>query len=621
MKSLEYFANNKKIQILVLVKVSIIIFTSFVIITNFIPFYNGNDSYFYAITTIDLANGSYGFTNELLKETGSDIFIPDKWVQTQYNTAIPKSSTGLFGFSTISFLLGSYYGLFFLGPLFGILLLIISERIATKMFGELAGLVTLILVSTDAIVLFVSKNLLTDNIFTVFFILGCFFMIRFFQERKDRLIFLSSILFVISTFVRINGGVSFPIEIFALGIFSFFYLKDRKTEITSANYTLTRFISVNIKSKKFFKTIIFIFIPWLIFLLFWFSFNDYYFGDPSVNYRESTLPEDSNLRFESMAVNLSSDRFEWIKLFSSRLLPDYFQFHLLDITDSDFTSPTFRNWSSLLVLAIFIPALALSFIYKKNRIEIIIFSAMILTTLLFYSARVDDPSNTLWVSQSTQSRYMIMSFVLTSMIFGFMMENIWTYFRKISLIRTKLFKIILKGFFLFLITMFLFYVFYESTSVQAILNSDFNFNNPFELADRYPLDTEGLSENSIIVMGNSKSLDYNTIPYNPQLSRQFTFEWNEKLIPTEPIEKLKKLHKDGYEIYTFKDEVSDNQRKYFQYLETGHGIILKEYSKTFCQMIIVGIENIGKNETSISDGKCYWSPKKVNVLLSLEDPN
>ena len=219
--------------ILKLVKISFIAFTSIFLILNFTPFYYGYDSYLYGTATIGIVDGSYEYTNELLDQTGSDLFHPSGWTITNDNTAIPKSSIGIFGFSTISYLLAGYFGLFYLGPILTILLIIVSERIATKIFGEVAGFLTLIIVGTDSIILWTGLNLLTDNIFSLFFILGSFYLIKFFKTRKESIIFLSSIFFVIAAFVRINGVIAFPIEMFILGFFALKSIKNEKSKFLS----------------------------------------------------------------------------------------------------------------------------------------------------------------------------------------------------------------------------------------------------------------------------------------------------------------------------------------------------------------------------------------------------
>ena len=144
---------NKTTLALNVIKISIIIFTSIYLIGNFAPYHMGSDSLLYGISSVNLANGSWGISNELLQETGSIEFVPPQWVKTVQNTAVPLGNPGIYGVASFFYLLAGYSGLFYLGPIFTILLLIFSERIATKLFGRFTGLITLVLVSTSGIIL------------------------------------------------------------------------------------------------------------------------------------------------------------------------------------------------------------------------------------------------------------------------------------------------------------------------------------------------------------------------------------------------------------------------------------------------------------------------------------
>jgi len=335
---------NKDLSILDFIKIAIIVITSFYLLANFIPFYDGNDTLVYAVSAISLATtGTYEVTNDLMQEAGGMPFIPRQWVNTVHDTAIPIGSSGIYGLATIAYILGGNYGLFYLGPIFAVLLLIFSERIATKLFGSLAGLVTLVLVATDAMIFLNGRWLLTDTIFTVFFILGCFYLIRFLQQKRDSLILFSSIFFAISTFFRINGVIFFPFEILiVVGYFSFQKIKQKKDLNTKSINKSSSLLFLQTKSKKLFKIGIFLLIPWLVYFLFFFSFNAYFFGDPLTSYQEQlaeckcgkdNLPEKDEI--VSNLFKFNSDRFEWIKYDSVPLLPDTVQSFLLNISTYD----------------------------------------------------------------------------------------------------------------------------------------------------------------------------------------------------------------------------------------------------------------------------------------------
>jgi len=194
----------KSISILDLLKIGIIILILFTLLTNIKPYYGGGDDYDIAIAGINFAKGSYGITNELWQKTGTYLFVPQHWYETKQDVLVPVTSPGIVILSALSYIIGGYYGLFFLGPLLTILFLIISERVATKLFGSFVGLVTLLLIGSDWRIFKVGVELLTDNIFSVFFVLGIYFLIKFFHEKKDKLILFSSIFFCYICFFQVQ---------------------------------------------------------------------------------------------------------------------------------------------------------------------------------------------------------------------------------------------------------------------------------------------------------------------------------------------------------------------------------------------------------------------------------
>ena len=171
--------------IILLTKISIIIFISFYLITNFNPYYEGNDAYSYAITAKLLANGTLFYSNSLSESTGSVEFIPqDHFYIKNENIALPAGYVGFFGLTTFVYLIAGNHGLFLLGPISGIIFLIISERIASHFFGKYVGLLTLLFLSTNHYIFRTSLNLQTEAIFSIFFILGCYFLISYFKNNK-----------------------------------------------------------------------------------------------------------------------------------------------------------------------------------------------------------------------------------------------------------------------------------------------------------------------------------------------------------------------------------------------------------------------------------------------------
>jgi len=262
-----------------LTKLTIIVLMSIFLILNFFPFYQGSDSLLYGATGVNLAKGTYGISNELLKESGSLYFVPPQWKITVHNTAIPLGSVGIYVLSAFSFILGGYYGLFYLGPIFTILLLIFSERIATNLFGKLAGLLTLVIISADFMIIsYVGSRLLTDNIFAVFFILGCFFLIKYSRQNQNTDIFLCSVFFATSALFRLNGLLFFPIEILLIvGLIIFQRFKNNSKSKFNQKIFITKKSFQKLKLKSISKTIFFFILPWIIFFIIFFSYNTYFF--------------------------------------------------------------------------------------------------------------------------------------------------------------------------------------------------------------------------------------------------------------------------------------------------------------------------------------------------------
>jgi len=371
------------ISIIGIIKIAFIIFVSFSFFTNINPFYNGGDDYVYAITGIDLSNGKYGYTNELWTETERIEFIPQHWKETNQDVLVPVSSPGIIATSAFSYLIGGYLGLLFMGPIFSILFLIISERAATKWFGSFVGLISLILVGSDLIIFRVGVQLLTDNIFSVFFVLGVFYLMKFFHLKQEKLILISSIFFVISSFFRFNGLLFLPIEVLlVIGYFVFQNISTSRLKLNSNNILSMKTFS-KFNTKRILKISALMILPWLSIFLFYFSYNDYYFGDPLTSYYESR-GLDSQYLFSSFFI-FNEDRFDSIKFYSIEFLPDIIGFNLLKFSYNDLIDPL-ENLLTIFSFFILILAVGISLYDKNKRIEIFVLLSFILGLLLFYSS-------------------------------------------------------------------------------------------------------------------------------------------------------------------------------------------------------------------------------------------
>jgi len=594
----------KSISIIDAIKIGIIILVSFTLLTNIIPYYSGGDDYDIAIAGINLAKGSYGVTNELWQKTGGNIFVPQHWFETEQDVLVPVSSPGIIVTSALSYLIGGYYGLFYLGPLFSILFLIISERVATKLFGGFVGLFTLVLLGSDLNIFQVGIELLTDNIFSVFFILGVFYLITFLRSKKEKFILISSIFFVTAAFFRFNGLIFLPIEVsLVVGYFIFQNISTSRRELTSKNF-LSKISLSKINSKKILKISALMILPWIAILSFNFTFNDYYFGSPLITYY-SFWGLSSEYLLDSFFI-FDFERFDSIKSYSIVFLPDLLGTNLLNSSLEIYKS-ILTNFLSIFSFFIFGIALLITLLRKSKRTEIIIFIPFVLGLLLFYSSDYS-------ISIGQADRFMIPTLPLTFTIFGFILHRIY----KIILVKfsgkqSKMISTSFRKGSVILLAIFLFASFLISPSFQEITRKDFIIN-PKIIPDRYPLDPEGLTEHSIIVENSGKrALEYNAIPHLPVKGSWFIRinELDPTKVPILPILNLQRTLDEGYEAYTFKFHNILFQPLYFRYLESEHGIILQDYSKTFCKMVI--IENIPESseEEIESDDICYMYRGKV----------
>lgn len=561
--------------ILKIFKISIIIFVSIYLIGNIVPYFEGSDSFVYGITAIQLSQGSYGITNELLQNTGHWEFVPFQWVKTNQNVAVPGTNIGLPVIGAFFYLIGGYGGLFYLGPIFTILLLISSERIASNLFGKYVGLLTLIFVATNLFILRVGTELLTDNIFTLFFIWGCFYLIKFFQNKKENHLLFASIFFTIATFMRITGAISLPIEIILVGGYFLFQIKIKKNHEIHTK-------TITIKPRKILKTIIFITVPWILFLLFWFSYNNYYFGDPMTNYNNIVGPYP--VWYEkgppSSFFEFDSQRYEFIKGYSKFLLP--YPISAIHQITENYDEVLGKNFLGIISILIIISSLAVSLNDKNKRMEIIVLATFIVLFIGFFSSSYITPSDR--ILYGLIDRYVIPIMPLFFMMLGYLIIRILkrtsieqTYIRNLH----NTFKILFIGF----LIAFFGVAFYYSPPLQLLENEDFTFKDPGKLDNRYPLNLEGLSKNSVVVVTKgSWAVDYGATPFNPFWGYRIAGNFDPTLLHKESIDILKETISEGYDVYVFKKSSYHSDKPFFKYLSDNHGIILKNYSNTFCKM-------------------------------------
>jgi len=620
--------NRKRIRNLSLydvIKIGIIAMVAFYLVGGYSAYFESGraDAYLYAVTTIDLFNGSFGFTNDLLQEDGSWDFVPYMWTKTVHNTAIPIGDIGIYGFTSFFYLIGGLYGLFYLGPILTIAFFVIAERIATNLFGKFVGLLTLVFLASDFIILWIGIQLRNDNIFTIFFILGCFYLIKFFKDKKDTSILLCSIFFATGTLIRLNGIITFPLEILlVLGYFGFHEYSQRKNESKNSLFFMKKIFS-KIIQKDFLKKTLLLFIPWLIFLGFYMSFNQYYYGDPFTDYfdeRPRTLDfeTDSKMSF----FKFDSWRFTWLNFYSVGFLPDIFKdfiFNLIPgIRDNLGGNPV-----GILSFLILFSTLVISLYYKQKRKEVLVFTVFILGIILFFSSGFLHTSNlnaeNYQPTLFSRDRYMIPVLPLYFMIFSLFIFLIWKVFLNRIISPSKKFYNSYRNGILLVATVFMIITLFYSTPVQKAWNIGINVNDPNWSIQRFPLDSEGFSEeDSIILEGRRYAYEYDAIHFFPYWGYwdKLRFEFDRESLPQEPIEKLNQLMDEGFSVYVFKEQYrSAKDTKYYKYLEAEHGFILKEYSPMFCKMEKIDTVSLLSNDTLKSDENCH------PIRSIADDPN
>lgn len=576
--------NNKIDFLILIIKIAIISFGAFSVIGNFIPFYEGANPYYVGASAVKFAQGEFILSNELLEKYGTDEFVPGNWFVTNQNTAVPSHSTGLISLASIFYQIGGYYGLFYLAPIFFIILLVVSERISSKIFGNVAGLITLLILATSNLLYRISIELMTETVFSVFFILGIFFTIKFVKERKNYQIFLASSLFVYSTWIRMAGLISFPIEIiFVITYFTIIEIKNIKNDKGSINLKKLYVYGIKkVKGKKVLKTFGFLILPWMILLLGNMMFFSYFFDDPTANYNTIERMKNFDYSTDSL-VDFESKDFENIKIYSKYLLP-YQIPGIYNQLDTNFDNYFGENWPGLIGLFFLVFIAFISIKTKDHRIYIILFTIFIISHVWFYSAIT-------WEERSADgkeipARYMIPVFVLYSMIIGFIVQKIL----KLNGKKYRAVLKIIKALTIISLTIFFIGAFYFYPSVQ---NGEIYFKDPNKYSEKYPLDLEKIPTNSIILASNS----IRVIEYDGLIS----YDANPPRTQSYSVELLKKLSDEGHEIYMFKKPFTYNTLEIRNTLVEEYNVILKEYSKTFCKVEFSDLKNTKSDEGCLNN--------------------
>jgi len=584
-------SKNSQINLLVnLAKIAIIVMVGVFLIGFFFPFYDyPNDSRGYGLYSMRLFGGEYEFSSELLSSTGKNEFVPASWIKTQNNTAIPDSMPGITFLGAVFYAVGGENGLFYLGPIFAICFLITSERIATKFFGTYVGLLTLCFLATNEIFFWVGRGLLTSNVFSLLFLVGCFYLIKFLQYKENKSIFLATVFLMIPSFFRLNGIIIFPIEIVIVGsYFVISYIRKSKNQISGG------ILNHNTK-KQILKIFALILIPWIIFALFFGAFNWYFFNDPSTSIYTATDNPRITLDLEQENQMISVD-LERLKKYTNHFLPyPINRLSELSTTSDDslnsmyVISELFPSDSSLaqissnynlgiITLIVMMGSIIIGFKVKEHKTQLITFSIFIFSFILFYSL------SPIAITRQGSGRDILPVLPLFFMMLSYMILKILQFPIKDSYSKNKCMWLrTLKLITFSALILFIPISFYFADYSQIIKNEGWVIKNPGEYQGKFPLDFEGISKESVIFTYYQtwSVIAYGATPFTPSWGDDVDEEYYHSMSQT-----LKDTIAEGKEVYIMKDPKLIDEKVFYKEFFSSDDFVLKEYSNSFCQIII-----------------------------------
>jgi len=582
-------SGKKKLDSVILIaKICIIIFSAYSVTANLIPFFEGSNPFFYGVNSVLFGEGKFSITNDLLRETKRAEFIPENWLLTDHGTAVPMSGTGLMIIGSLFYIVGGYYGLLYLSPIFYILLLIASERISTKLFGSYVGLVTLLIVSSSNLLFRNSIELQTESVFSLFLIIGVFYLIKFLKTKNNYYLLLSTIIFTLTTWIRLNGLISMPLEILIISTFFLLPILIEKKRLTdSKNLKLwNKFQKIirKLKKKKSLKVFLIVVIPWSFVLISYVAYYEYNFGDALGNYGE--INESTRENYDtsiSSIFKFEYKDYENVKQYSKYLLP-YQIPAIYNKLNENFDNFLGNNWVGLISIVSLLGITTLSFYTKDKRTEIFVLMMFIVATVWFFSSITSQHR----AEGGVPGRYMLPVFILSSMIFGYFLQKMikknTNGLKPILKILIKISKMIL----IIILGIFFIFAFYFSNPIQIILEEGWQFKNPEEFIKRYPLNLEGLTKDSIVISNvDVRVVEYGIISFNPMATKQ----------TSDSINLLENMIKEGYDVYTFKIPFTIDEKNMINSLINDYEFTLKDYSKTFCKLEL-------SYDNAISDEKC-----------------
>lgn len=580
--------DNKRISSLLInsAKILIIIFMGIFLLGFFNPFYEyPNNAKIYGYQAMVIANGGYEYQNELLEKTGYWEFVPAALVKTQFNTGIPNILPLYPAIGAIFYKILGLSGLFYLNPIITILFLIVTERITTKIFDRKVGLFVIVFLATNEMTFWVGSALLTSSLFSLFFIIGIYFIVKYFKTNSYSAIILMSTFFTLAAFVRPNGMIFVPIAIGTIIAYHSIKIYLRKDEK---------------KSKKIIKKIILGIVPWLVFVVFMFMFNQYFFGDPITTfYNVPGLPQDL-LSQQDDAFAINPERLE---RYSGHFLP----FPLDRIASAlnygetsanqefenminSFNEIPYLSHIGLFSLLLIGLSLFNSFKTKKMRTESSVYAIFIIGIIMFYSI------NYIAIGRQGAARDMMPVFPLFYALLGNLLikileKNEFKGSMRIK-IPTYLGKVTIMIFLIILVPT----SFYFADYSQIIKKEGFTMKNPLIYAENFPTITDPTTENDIIMTifefdiaaRNNISIFTPYSHFDPEdpLHIQMMLKLNDL------------LQNDNINMLVFKNPHDFREKKFHLELVNSNKYILTDHSKQFCKL------ELKNDKQRISDQVC-----------------
>lgn len=140
-----------------------------------------------------------------------------------------------------------------------------------------------------------------------------------------------------------------------------------------------------------------------------------------------------------------------------------------------------------------------------------------------------------------------------------------------------------------IITLFFIAIVYHSLFVSAIKNNEFKFIDPekFSTYEEDPSMTTLNNKDVLIVAKGSCAVTYGTIPFSYFWKSNFGSRDFELIdLNQQSIKTLEEIIIDGYNVYVLKIPACYYFKDFPKNLANNTGIILKNYSKTLCKVVI-----------------------------------